>query len=82
MAASGNGELAGDRGEDALDLVAKPNQDRNGDDGNKSQDQGVLDEGLTFPGSLLAAGLFLGFIQLLSFYSEIRPSLAPKEDPF
>ena len=48
VTASRNGQLAGDRGEDDLQLIAEPDQDRNGDDGNKSEDQGVLDEGLTF----------------------------------
>jgi hypothetical protein len=48
VTASRNGQLAGDRGEDDLQLIAEPDQDRNGDDGNKSQDQGVFDEGLTF----------------------------------
>jgi hypothetical protein len=48
VAASRNSELARDRGEDALDLIAKPDQNRDGDDGNKSQDQGILDKGLAF----------------------------------
>jgi hypothetical protein len=48
VAAPGNRELARDRCEDALDFISKPDQNRYCDDGNKSQYQGVLDEGLTF----------------------------------
>ena len=48
MAAAGNRELAGDGGEDDPDLISQPDQHRDGDNGNKSQDQGVLDESLAF----------------------------------
>ena len=58
MAASRNGELAGDRGEDALDLIAEPDQHRNGDDGNKSQNQGVFNQRLAFLVLFLAERLF------------------------
>ena len=58
MTAAGHRKLAGDSREDEFDLIPESDQNRNGDDGNKSQDQGVLDEGLAFSGSLLAAGLF------------------------
>ena len=58
VTAAGIRELAADRGEDDPDFISKPDQNRDGDDGNKGQDQGVLDEGLAFSGSLLAAGLF------------------------
>jgi hypothetical protein len=51
VTAFGHRKLAGNRGEDALDLIAEPEEDGNGDDGNKGQDQGVLDEGLAFSGS-------------------------------
>jgi phosphoribosylanthranilate isomerase len=60
VTASGLCKLAGDGRKDALDLSPESDQNRDGDDGNKSQDQGVLDEGLAFSGSLLAAGLFFG----------------------
>jgi hypothetical protein len=59
VTAFGHRQLAGDRGEDKLDLIAEPEEDGNGDDGNKSQNQGVLDEGLAFSGSRLPTGLFL-----------------------
>jgi hypothetical protein len=49
VAAAGNRELAGDGGEDDFDFIAQPDQHRDGDDGNKSEDQGVLDESLAFP---------------------------------
>jgi hypothetical protein len=56
VAASGNRELTGDRCEDELDFISKPNQDRDGNDGNKSQYQGVLDKSLAFLSPFLAAG--------------------------
>jgi hypothetical protein len=58
VAASGNRELAGDRGEDDPDFVSKPDQNRDGDDRNKSQDQSVLDESLAFPVFFLVAKYF------------------------
>ena len=58
MTAAGHRKLAGDSRKDGIDFMPQSEQNRNGDDGNKSQDQGVLDEGLAFSGSLLAAGLF------------------------
>jgi hypothetical protein len=51
VTAFGDRKLAGDRGKDALELIAEPEEDGNGHDGNKSQDQGVLDQGLAFSGS-------------------------------
>jgi hypothetical protein len=60
VTAFGDRKLAGDRREDEFYFTAKPDQNRDGDDGNKSQDQGVLDERLAFSGSPLAAGLFGG----------------------
>ena len=58
VTAAGRRKLAGDSRKDAFDLGPEPEENRDGHDGNKSQDQGVLDEGLAFSGSLLAAGLF------------------------
>ena len=58
VTAFGDRKLAGDCRKDGIYFVPKSEQNRNGDDGNKSQDQGVLDKGLPFSGSLLAAGLF------------------------
>ena len=49
MTAARNCELARDRRKDDFDFIAEPNQNRDGNDGNKGQDQGVLDEGLAFP---------------------------------
>jgi hypothetical protein len=46
MTASGDGELTGDGGEDKFHLIAQPDQDGDCDDGNKSEDQGVLGQGL------------------------------------
>jgi hypothetical protein len=57
VTAAGHRKLAGDSRKDGFDLSPKPDQNRNGDDGNKSQDQGVLNEGLAFSESRLAAGL-------------------------
>ena len=48
VAASGDGELAGDGREYALDLIAQRNQDRDGDHGNEGENQGVLNESLAF----------------------------------
>ena len=48
MAASRNRELAGDGREDGFDFITEPDQNRNGDNGNKGQDQGVFDQGLAF----------------------------------
>jgi len=48
VAASGHRELAGDRGEDDFNFISEPNQNRDGDDRNKSQYQCVLDKGLAF----------------------------------
>ena len=58
VTAFGDRKLTGDSRKDGFDYIPESDQNRNGDDGNKSQDQGVLDEGLAFSGSLLAAGLF------------------------
>ncbi len=49
MAAAGDGELAGDRGEDAFDFIAEPYQRRYGDHGDEGQDQGIFDQGLASP---------------------------------
>jgi hypothetical protein len=46
VAASGSRELAGDGAEDFLHFIAEPDQDGDRDDGNKSEDQGILDESL------------------------------------
>ena len=54
MAACGNRKLATDRRKDDPDLSPDPDQNRDGNDGNKSQYQGVLDEGLAFLMPLLA----------------------------
>jgi hypothetical protein len=48
MAASRYGKLAGDGREDGFDLITKPEQNRDRDHGNKSQNQRVFDESLTF----------------------------------
>jgi len=49
MAASGDGELAGDRRKDGLYLLPEPEEDRDGDDRNKGKNQGVFDESLASP---------------------------------
>src|SRR5277367_3630852 len=46
VAASRDCELTGDGREDALDLVAQGDQDRDGDHRNESENQGVLHESL------------------------------------
>jgi hypothetical protein len=46
MATVGDGQLACDRGEDSLDLLAEFEQDRYGHDRDESQDQGIFNEGL------------------------------------
>ncbi len=48
VAASGHRELAGDGREDDFDFIAQPDQNRNGDNRNEGEDQGVLDESLAF----------------------------------
>jgi hypothetical protein len=58
VTASGHRKLAGDTRKDDLNFIPESDQNRNGDDGDKSQDQGVLDESLAFPRSLLPAGVF------------------------
>ena len=58
VTASGVRELAVDGREDDLDFIPEPDQDRDGDDGNKSQDQGVFDEGLAFFAPFLAESFF------------------------
>jgi hypothetical protein len=68
VAASGVRELAADRGEDDFDFIPEPNQNRDGDDGNKGQDQGVLDEGLAFLTPSLAECFFMIHDIILSFF--------------
>ena len=46
VAAAGNCELTRDGGKDGLNFITEPDQNRDRHNGNKSQDQGVLDEGL------------------------------------
>jgi hypothetical protein len=48
-------KLAVNRRKDAPDCSPDSDQDRNGDDGNKSQNQGVLNKGLAFSQLLSAA---------------------------
>ncbi len=48
VAASRNRELAGDCRENGFDLIAEPDQNRDGNDRDESQDQGVLNQCLTF----------------------------------
>jgi hypothetical protein len=67
VAASGNRELAGDRGKDDPDFISEPDQNRDGDYGNKSQDQSILDEGLAFPALFLAAEYFFTIHQISSW---------------
>jgi hypothetical protein len=67
VAASGNRELAGDRCEDNLDFISEPDQNRYSDDGNKSQDQGVFDEGLAFFILSLAEDSFMVHQIILSY---------------
>jgi hypothetical protein len=47
VTASRGGELTGDRREDRLHLVAQPDQYRNGNDRDKGENQGVLDQSLS-----------------------------------
>ena len=68
MAASGNRELTGDRREDILYFVTQPDQHRDRDDGDKSQDQGVLDEGLAFLTPFLARYFSMVHPIILSFF--------------
>ena len=56
VTAPGDRELAVDGCEDNLDLSSEPNQNRDGNEGNECQDQGVLDEGLALLVSFLAGG--------------------------
>jgi hypothetical protein len=65
VTAARDGELAGDRREDASDFSAQPDQRRNGNDGNKGQDQGILHEGLAFLIFLLMKGCFHGFVDVI-----------------
>jgi len=58
VAASCNRKLTRDCCEDALDFISEPDQNRYRDDGNKSQYQGVLDEGLAFFSLFWAAKYF------------------------
>jgi hypothetical protein len=58
VTATRNGELAGDRRENGFDLITEPDQDRDGDHGNESQNQSVFDQRLTFPVPLLAEYVF------------------------
>jgi len=60
VTAARDGELAGDRREDGLDLVAEPYQNRNRDHGNKSQNQRVFYERLAFFILFLFARCFHG----------------------
>jgi hypothetical protein len=60
VTAFGDRKLAGDRRKDGTNFIPQSEQNRNGDDGNKSQDQGVLDEGLAFSRARLAARLIFG----------------------
>ena len=46
MAAAGVGQLRGNRGEDGFDLFAQGNQYRDGDDGNKGEDESIFHESL------------------------------------
>lgn len=48
MAARSNGELAVDRGVDRPNRLAEPDQNRDGNDGNEGENQGILDQGLAF----------------------------------
>jgi hypothetical protein len=67
VTASGVRELAVDRGENDSDFISEPDQNRDRDDGNKGQDQGVLDEGLAFLTPSLAAYFFMIHDTILSF---------------
>jgi hypothetical protein len=75
-------KLTADRRKDAFHLGPEPKKNRDRYDGNESQDQRVLDQGLAFSGSLLAAVLFVGIHIMAQLLFQFRPSLAPKEDPF
>ena len=57
VTAAGHRKPAGDSRKHGINFMPQSEQNRNGDDGNKSQDQGVLDEGLAFSGSRSAAEL-------------------------
>jgi hypothetical protein len=72
VAASRNRELTGDRGEDGLDFISEPDQNRYGNDGNKSQDQGVFDEGLAFLTLLLVAEYFFIVHQAIVSFSKLK----------
>jgi hypothetical protein len=57
VTALGRHNLAVDSGKNGFEGTPESEENRNGDDGKKSQDQGVLDECLAFSGSLLPAKL-------------------------
>lgn len=48
MTTSGNRKLAGDGGEDELDLISEPDENGDGNDRDKCEDQCVLHQGLAF----------------------------------
>jgi hypothetical protein len=47
MTAAGVGELAADGGEDGLHFLAEADEDRDGDDGDERENEGILDQCLT-----------------------------------
>jgi hypothetical protein len=56
VAAAGKRDLAGDRRENGFDLSSEPEKHRDGNDGNESQYQGVLDKGLALGSPFSPAG--------------------------
>ena len=71
MAAAGDDKLARNRGEDQLHLISEPDQDRDRDHGNKSQDQGVLDKSLPPLVSRLATKWFPVMHEIIISVSEL-----------
>jgi hypothetical protein len=78
VAASGDRELAGNRGEDGLHLIAQRDQDRDGDNGNESENQGVLNESLAFLALHPAQGGFGASYNFIDHYL-FTSSLSEKE---
>jgi len=72
VTALGNRELTVDRCEDDPDFTCEPDQNRDGDDGNKSQYQGVLDEGLAFLTPFLSAEFFFMIHKIILSFSKLK----------
>ena len=70
MTTAGHRELTGDGGEDEFDLISKPDQNRDRNDGNESENQGVLGESLAAFAFLGPAEVSIGFHDLILSFSQ------------